>query len=222
MFRKGPFACAAVFMSLLCLGLVAGPVHAQIHPPPPPPPPPTTTFHVDGTCTDGHVLAQADFTVGDGTITIVLSNLLPNERSIGQAISDLGFTVGGSTITSASVTSATGTAENILSPTSHSAATGSTNRWVVDQSTASSIHITVLSGGQPNYLIAGIPDANGNYPNSNASMRVHSPVFVQTATITLNVAGVTSSSTIDSVSFSFGTGPDCVLTGMPGPVVPPH
>src|SRR5690348_11085817 len=176
-------------MAMLWLGVSAEPARAQHEMPPNNPPPlhqPTpTTFHVAGTCTDGNVLAQADITLGSGNVTIVLTNLLPNERSIGQAISDFGLTLGGTTITSASVTSAVGTAENITSPNSHTAATGSTNRWVVDQFTANSIHVTVLSGGQPNYLIAGIPDASGNYPNSNASMRVHSPVFVETATLTL-------------------------------------
>jgi hypothetical protein len=203
MLTKRRLPCTVVWVAMLCLGLGAAPVRAQIHPPPPPPP---TTFHVSGTCTDGNVLAQADITLGTGTITVVLTNLLPNERSIGQAISDFGLTLAGSTITSAMVTSATGTAENITSPNSHTAATGTTNRWVVDQFTANSIHVTVLSGGQPNYLIAGIPDMSGNYPNSNASMRVHSPVFVETATITLAAPGVTPDATILHVSFSFGTG----------------
>jgi hypothetical protein len=223
MLTKRQLPCTIALMALLCFGLGADPVRAQvIHPPPPPV---HQFFHVSGTCTDGDVVAQADITVGAGTITIVLTNLEPNERSIGQAISDFGFTVAGATITSASVTSATGTAENILSPSSFSLAAGSTTRWVVDQATASSVHITVLSGGQPNYLIAG-PSANGalvgNYPNSNASMKVHSPVFVEAATITLDVAGVTSTSTITSAVFSFGTGPDCFLAGLPGPAPMPH
>jgi hypothetical protein len=221
MCTKGLYACTIVSVAFLLLILVACPAQGQIHPPPPPV---HQFFHVSGTCTDGPVLAQAEIAVGDGTVTIVLSNLLPNERSIGQAISDFGFTVAGGIVTSASVTSnMTGTAESILSPSSNTnLGTVSTDRWQVTQISGNTIEISDLTGGKPKYLIAGIPDSKGNYPNANASMVVHSPVFVQSATITLAITGVTSSSTINSVTFSFGTGPDCTLAGQPGPVIPPH
>jgi hypothetical protein len=209
MFKKGLLSCSMVLMALLCFGLAAGPACAD------------QIFHAAGASPDGDVVAQADVTAGNGTITIVLTNLLPNERSIGQAISDFGFTVVGGTVTSASVTSAMGTAENITGTNSHGNAPPTTTRWVVDQQTGNNIHFTTISGGQPNYLIAGIPDANGNYPNENASMEVHSPVFVESATFVLAVTGVTASSTVTDVEFSFGTGPDFSLPGQPGPVPEP-
>jgi hypothetical protein len=214
MFTKGLLRLEVALGAALVLIFTACPARAQIHPPPPV----HQFFHVSGTCSDGSVLAQADIVVGAGTVTITLSNLLPDERSIGQAISDFGFTVAGGNVTSASVsTNMAGTAEDILSPTANQPATGSTDRWQVTQVSGNTVEISDLTGGMPTYLIAGIPNSSGNYPNANASMVVHSPVFVETASITLAVIGVTSSSTISSVTFSFGTGPDCVMAGVPGP-----
>jgi hypothetical protein len=190
-------------MSVLCFALGAAPLHAD------------QIFYAAGSGPDGGLSARADVTTGNGTLAVMLTNLVRNEVSIGQAISDFGFTIDGAAITSASVSSTTGTAENILSPSSHSSAPGTTSRWHVDQLTGNDIHLTVLGGAQPNYLIAGISDSNGDYPNTNASMEVHSPVFVQSAMITMNVGGVTADSTVSQVEFSFGTGPEVFLYGDP-------
>jgi hypothetical protein len=209
MFRKTLLPCYFVPMAVLCFGLAAASVHAD------------QIFNASGSSSDGDLLAQADFIMGNGSLTIVLKDLVPNEKSIGQAISDLSFTISGGTA-GAMVTSATGNAVNVISPTMTTPATGSTDRWQVQPpNMGSSVTITVLTGGQPNYLIAGPTDSNGNYPNENASMEVHSPVFVETATITLTDMGITSASTISDVTFSFGTGPDHLLPGTPGAVPEP-
>src|SRR5262245_12612406 len=56
------------------------------------------------------VNAEADFTIGSGTLTIVLSNLLVNQTDVAQNISDLFFTLSkpGSTLGSGSIANITG------------------------------------------------------------------------------------------------------------------
>jgi hypothetical protein len=208
MFHNPLLRCAFVPMALLCIGLAA-PVHAD------------QIFNASGSSSDGDLLAQADFVTGNGTLTIVLTNLVPDERSIAQALSGLSFTMSGGT-PGAMVTSATGNAVQVVSSTLTTPALGSTDRWQVQPANSgSSITLSTLTGKQPNYLIAGPTDSKGNYPNENSSLEVHSPVFVENATLTLTDTGITSGSTISAVEFSFGTGPDYCLPGTPGAVPEP-
>src|SRR5438128_970132 len=58
------------------------------------------------------VSAQADFTTGAGTITISLQNLIVNQNSVGQNVSDLYFTVSG-TITSPTISSSSSTLRTV-------------------------------------------------------------------------------------------------------------
>jgi hypothetical protein len=209
MFEKQPLPRSVVSLALLSFGLAAGPARADM------------IFNALGVGSDGDLMARADFTIANGVLTILLTNLEPNERSIGQAISGLSFTIDGAPVTSASVTSATGTAVSILSANSTAPAAASTDRWQVNQISGNTISTTVLSGGQPTYLIAGPPDNSGNYPNANTGMEVHSPVFVGKATLLLTVGGLTACSAIKDVVFSFGTGPDTLVPGVDPPVPEP-
>jgi hypothetical protein len=63
------------------------------------------------------------------------------------------------------------------------------------------------------------------YPNANASITngMFSPYVDGPATFTLALSGVTAATTINSATFSFGTGPDTFIPGVPvavpGPMV---
>jgi hypothetical protein len=52
-------------------------------------------FEVSGSGKDGALAAKADFSIGNGTITVVLTNLQTDIGSAGQAISGLTFTASG-------------------------------------------------------------------------------------------------------------------------------
>src|SRR5438046_10409798 len=49
------------------------------------------------------VSAQAVFVTGNGTLSITLSNLLVNQKDVGQNISDLFFTLNNSALTSGTI-----------------------------------------------------------------------------------------------------------------------
>ncbi len=62
----------------------------------------------------------------------------------------------------------------------------------------------------------------GLYSNANSSITGnHNPNTIGSATFYLNIAGVTVDSTISSVKFLFGTGPDGSESGPNVGVVPP-
>jgi len=76
-------------------------------------------------------------------------------------------------------------------------------------------NVTALGSGQPDTLILGAPDSNGNYPTANASIKgndPHNPFVEKDAIFTLNIAGVDATSSITAVSFQFGTG-NTTVTG---------
>ena len=77
-----------------------------------------------------------------------------------------------------------------------------------------------IGGGQPSQLIlpAGI-----TYPNANASITggQFSPFVSGPVAFSLALSGVSAATTITGATFSFGTGPDTLITVVPGgtPVV---
>jgi hypothetical protein len=70
-------------------------------------------------------------------------------------------------------------------------------------------------GGKPIDLIIG----TGPYTNANSSIIVHDPSIQGTGTFALSALGVTASTQVTGVIFSFGTGPDTFLpvTTVPEP-----
>ena len=151
------------------------------------------------------VSAEADFTTTAGQIQIVLTNLEANPRSIIQAISDLFFSAGGLTTVGAGSFNAAGSYIDIAADKSVSAAGSNLFNWALTNS-AGTYHLNKLCGpcGGPAGLIIG----PGPYTNANASIAgngPHNPFANQTVTFTLALAGVTASTLISNVVFSFGT-----------------
>ena len=153
------------------------------------------------------VAAQAVITVSSNDIHVVLTNLLNNPKSIGQALSFLFFQVdNGTTVGTLSSSSAmsrdvnrSGTYEDV-----GVVATG----WKLLGSGAQMelCDIGCAAAGPDNTLIGG-PGANGKY-SSNASIAgngPHNPFLVGNAVFDLAVTGVTYQSKITNVTFGFGT-----------------
>src|SRR5262245_35689023 len=175
-----------------------------------------TVFTVSGNTPDGPVSASAEFTLGDGTVHIALTDLLANPTSDGQLISGLNFVISGATglgtLTSATglisfVNTSNGTytagVQQDLTQPYPSNPNGGKSIW----SLISQGELTTLSGKKPEYLIIGPTDSNGLYSASNSSVLQHSPVVLGTGFFDLNMAGVTADSTISDVVFQFGTQP---------------
>jgi hypothetical protein len=82
------------------------------------------------------------------------------------------------------------------------------------------VTLETLGGGQPSEMIAPFVADGGTYPNSNASVTNFNSHVIGTLTIDLFLSGVTAATTITSVQWSFGTGPDHVLTDTTPVIIP--
>ena len=186
--------------------LIAGSAHATV-----------MTFTASGMGGDGPESASATITTGLNSLIVSLSSLQANPTAAGQEVSDIELKLS-STPTSASLpTGGTGTFIDIASggaitPTSQT----NTTHWGVDL-TAGTITLATAGtgsvGGKPIELIIG----PGPYTNANPSITGRNPQIEGTGVFHLTVGGITSSTTVTSAVFSFGTGPDSTLPGVPVP-----
>jgi hypothetical protein len=164
------------------------------------------------------VNAEAFFTLNNGSITITLTNLGANPTADSQEISAISFRVSGSTGSASFATNgATGPTASIASNGSYSPSASTTDispHWAAGGG-ASGGTVTLSTvpgtGAQPFDLIIGPDnlgktDGSGKYTGSGiASIVNHNPSVIGTATFTISIAGVTSSSTLSNVVFQFGT-----------------
>ncbi len=171
------------------------------------------------------VSATALITPGTNQVTVTLTNLQANPTSAGQLVSDVIFSVSGAT-GAASLTASSGNVSTIFSngTTTPATLTSPLSHWgaggtgTVTLETAGSF----AAGGAPNQMIIGPGNSAGLYTNANPSItNNHNPSVIGSATFTLTIPGVTSSSIISNVQISFGTGPDFEIPTGPG-VVPPN
>jgi hypothetical protein len=161
------------------------------------------------------------FTTSANQIVVVVNNLLVNPTDISQNLSDLFFTVStGQNSGTINQGLSSGTSRTVAGDGSFTdAGTVSPTHWAL-QTSGSQLLLNDLTGGQPKQTIIGSPNGSGVYSNANGSIAgngPHNPFLFGPVTFTLNVAGVTDSSTITAATFSFGTvaGQD-----VPGVVVP--
>jgi hypothetical protein len=190
----------------------------------------TITFFTPAGATDtpgGHpVDASATFITGGNTVTIVLTDLLNNPTEVGQLISDITFHLtSGQTVATINPLPSTTTWRAV---NGNGTFTDSTtpppgpNNWAVDTSPPdpTTIHISALIGGAvgPAGLIIGGPGAGSLYSNAGGSIAgngPHNPFLLGPVTFTLNVPGVNVDSSINSMSFSFGTTSGDDIPGLP-------
>ena len=158
------------------------------------------------------VNATATFTTGANTVTVVLTNVLADPRSVSQLISGVFFTVSG-TASGGGLQTTNVSFVNVADHGSFSTSAGSTT-WLLSNAGAA-FHLDVLPGpaSGPANLVIGPPGPDGTYGNANGSIggnRPHNPFISQTVTFTLALAGVTSATTITDVAISFGTTPSTI------------
>ncbi len=172
------------------------------------------------------VSAQADFTTGNGTVTILLQNLQVNPISVGQALSDLFFTIDTGQ-TSGTLIHSSGMERTIAVGGSFTdggtVGTGwSLSTSIVDSNTG--LLLDVLGTAiAPAHTIIGPPDGSNVYSNANSSIAgngSNNPFLALSASFTLSVPGVTADSIVNSAVFSFGTTEGDYVTGYPGNDVP--
>jgi hypothetical protein len=169
---------------------------------------------------DGPVAASAAFTTSAGLLSVTITNGLSPSTiiSAGQTVSDLIFTLSNAP-GDLGATTASGQLANISGTGSVTNTSGTLTRWLDDISiVGNTITLEALGGGTPSQLI--LP-TGASFPNANDSITggQFNPFVVGPATFTLALSAVTANTTITSATFSFGTGPDTFVTGVP-PGVP--
>jgi hypothetical protein len=166
-------------------------------------------------------------TAGTGTLSIALSNLLtaPQMLDAGQLVSDLSFTLSGTT-SAGSVTSSTGTFINVGSGgVVTSATSGGTAPDLVAWGLKNTGGTYTLDGlaGKPsltpaNLIIGGTAGDSTAYSNVNPSIagnKPHNPVVQGTADWVLSIPGITATTNISDVVFSFSTQSGVDVGGVP-------
>jgi hypothetical protein len=190
--------------------LAVSPAHANTY----------TFFTPSGATTpDGPVSASATFVTGFNEVTVTLTNLLGNPKSVGQAISDILFTAGG-------LTSGTGNYSPIanyisIAKDGSTKSVSFTDVWHLGNS-GGTYHLTTIdcpvsACTGPAGLIIG----PGPYTAANGSIagnKPHNPFVDQSATFTLALAGATKDTVISDVVFSFGTSPGVNVVGVTVPI----
>jgi hypothetical protein len=184
------------------------------------------------TCGSETCAAEATITTGAGSISVTITDLSTPAQiiSAGQALSDLSFTLSNAPGTQGTLTANSGQLAllgggNVLS------VPGLPVRWIGQGPsppggsgtftvTGNTILMEAIGGGQPSQMI--LP-SGGSFTNANSSITdgMFSPFVVGPASFTLAFSGVTAGTTVTSAQFSFGTGPDFFIPGVPvpGPIV---
>jgi len=179
------------FVALVSGFAIAGSVNASF-----------ISFGAGGSSPDGSVSASAQFTTSNnGTLTVVLNDLLSGIVSPGQMLSDIAFTFGGQVPGTVTLTSQSGALVNVNNSTVTPVG-GSPTHWVYSGGV-----LTAISGGQPSNMILGLS------PNCNNGCANFNPYINQTATFVLTGTTLTAATTITGATFSFGTGPEFFLPG---------
>ena len=160
--------------------------------------------------------ASVTFTTGSGVITITLNNLLANPTSATQVLSDLDFTLSNGATTG---TLANSSAQQI-SIANHIGTPGTTGAtgWVLNNNVSGGLQLDALGAPNapsrtiigPGPYTAANPSINGNVP--------HNPFLNGTASFTVDVANVTSATTVTGATFSFTT---AAGNNIPGTMKPP-
>lgn len=184
---------------------------------------------------NGGVNAQAVVTTGNGTITVVLSNLVQNEVSVGQALTAFSFALSNGNAGAVSETSSS--VDNVLYVNGSGIATnygsGYSSNWGVSGS-GLGINLSWFNGtksvpiagsGNASGTLLGVPNGSGSYnPYANGSIAgnpAHNDFYNGNMTFVLAVNGVTDNTTVNSAVFQFNTGGSDTTPGVPSSVPEP-
>jgi len=176
----------------------------------------------------GPVSAEADITIGAGTVTVVLKNLTVNPTDVAQNLSDFLITFN-NTVGAPTLTSSTSSFRNVADNGTFSDVPGTVpTGWIVPAGEVTSMgwKTTDLGGAGPENTIIGAPGPGNVYSNANGSIAgndAHNPFLNQTATFNFSASGLTASTNVSSFTFSFGTVNHVEVPGFRsdvGPTVP--
>jgi hypothetical protein len=164
--------------------------------------------------------AQAVFTTSAGNLHIDLTNLLVNQKDVGQNISDLSFHIA-SGLSSGSLTSSSGLERTVHGDGTFTDGSSVSTGWKLTPGSTFELDVLGAKIG-PAHTILGSPDGSNVYSNANSSIagnKPHNPFLAGTVSFDIAITGLTASDTVDSATFSFGT---TVGDNVPGSGPPPQ
>ncbi len=194
--------CFSGFYFLLILvlygGMVASSVEGSL----------VTHLTSPGTTVGGNpVSAKVTFTTTTDKVTVVLENLIVDQKSVAQNISGLYFSISTGQ-TAGTLVSSSGLLREIDSKGVYTDEGMNSTGWRLSTS-GSQLCLNVLgTPAGPSHTIVGAPNSLGIYKNANNSITgngPHNPFIAQSATFEIKVVGVTAASDISDIIFLFGT-----------------
>lgn len=171
----------------------------------------TCTTNPGSSVPDGIVSATANFTIGDGFITVSLANTLTDPKSVGQLLSGLQFTLA-SGLSTGTLGSSSANVRSVSKGGSFADLGPGPTGWALDTSNANfflCILCTDLGALGPKRLLIGDPNSNtGAYTSSNASIagnKPHNPFTAGTSIFFITAPTVVAGDTVTTATFFFGT-----------------
>ena len=158
------------------------------------------------------VSATAEFTLANGTLELILTNLESGPSTVDQALSGIGFELLNAHSDPHSIfLGISGTSASVGSDGTTFGAmyiTDSTALWKVSISNGGTSFAATALYQQPDYTILGLPGSDDHYHvNSSITNKAHNPFFEQTATHKFTLGEIGSDVRIGNVFFTFGTKP---------------
>ena len=154
---------------------------------------------------------EGDFSWSAGSMTITLKNLEQNPVSASQLLNGVNFDITGANGSGSLTTSGSGNTTTISSGGSYTAGVSTSLTRYNTSESGNAVTMTALGGGQPSQLIIGPDDhggfdpTKGKFSAANSSIINFNPNVLGSAIFTISIPGITSSSTISDVVFTFGT-----------------
>lgn len=195
-------------------------------------------FTGSGTSNSQAVSASVDFVVTDGFVTLTLTNTLSvaGLLSTAQLLSDIGFSVvGGETIGQQDAPANSGSLVTLADNTLAVVTTGTGTPWQFGTNDGSfgtgaellepgDYILTALVGNEKTMVSPTISNgstfctapANHKCPDGLSNTN-NNPMHNGSVTFELAIAGVEAGAKISDVTFSFGTTPEGIVTGVPIP-----
>jgi hypothetical protein len=171
----------------------------------------TCTTTPGATVPDGSVSATAKFTPSNGVITVLLADTLVDPKSVGELLSGVSFTLA-SGVTSGTLGSTSANIRKVARDGSFTDLGPASTGWALDENFNGGFQLCVLctdlGAVGPSHLLLGNPAVSGTYSSANASIagnKPHNPFTQGVATFLINIPGVTSSDSVTSATFYFGT-----------------
>jgi hypothetical protein len=166
-----------------------------------------TSVTPPGSSTSGPVAASATFITGLGFVNVTLADLEINPSNVGQLLSGLSFTLSNGA-TTGTLFSSTGTQVTVNSGGTYSVGTAGAAGWGLNNKVSGGLQLNALGFIGSAGLIVGAPGAGGTYSNASSFIAGNSSHFLShSVSFIIDIAGVTSATTVTSATFSFGTTP---------------